>query len=412
MLDQIMKTKLTDTFIQKRKIPISGREEIFDAQVQGFGVRIGQRERSFFFIRRIHGEKTRFSLGQYPAVSLSEARAAALDILGQIKKGKDPRDQKRIRKILEDEAAENTFAKIGARFLTEYCQGKKTPLRTRTIQGYRWALSGKPSAAWASRPLASITDRDVVKVIDKYEQQGKFGAARLFHTYLRKFFNWSIGKRLIDNNVVRGVTLASEPGDFKRDRVLSISELHQVLDAIGKLADPANAFVTTLILCGQRRNETSLTKWSHLQLTGDAPIWIIPPENSKNHQAHDVPLPAKAVELFKRLPVLGEYVFTIDGEAPISGFSKIKARVDRILEESNIPHWTFHDLRRSCATGMADLGIGPHIIEAILNHVSGEKSGVAGIYNRSRYDAERRLALAVWCSHLNVGQSECKAAQK
>lgn len=341
-----MKTKLTDTFIQKRKIPISGREEIFDAQVQGFGVRIGQRERSFFFIRRIHGKKTRFSLGQYPTVTLSEARAAALDILNQIKKGKDPKDQMRIRKNLEDEAAENTFAKIRARFLTEYCQGKKTPLRQRTIQGYRWALSGKPSAAWANRPLASITDRDVIKVIDKYEQLGKFGAARLFHNYLRKFFNWCVGKRLIDHNIIKGIALASDPGDFKRDRVLSVTELHQIIEAVGNLNTPAKAFMMILLLCAQRRNETSLMKWSHLELTGDSPTWYIPPENSKNHRAHDVPLSEEIVQLLSRLPVLGDFVFTSNGRAPIGGFSKIKRKIDGLLGANSVPPWTFHDLRR------------------------------------------------------------------
>lgn len=395
-----MKAKLTDTLIQKRKAPAAGREEIFDTQVQGFGVRVGQRDRAFFFIRRVNGEKTRFSLGQYPAVTLSEARAQAHDILNRVKRGEDPREQTRLNKELQNERAENTFSKIAARFITEYCEGKKTPLRARTIQGYRWALLGEPTAAWGSRPLTSITDRDVVRVIDNYEQQGKFGAARLFHTYLRKFFNWSSGKRLIDGNPVKGVALASEPGDFKRSRVLSTTELRKVLEAAKKLGNPANAFVGLLILCGQRRNETSLAKWSHLQLNGDAPVWSIPPENSKNNLAHDVPLPKEVVALLKSLHILGEFVFTSDGRKPISGFSKIKTKVDKLLADSGISPWTFHDLRRSCATGMADLGIAPHIIEAILNHVSGAKSGVAGLYNRSKYDIERGEALTKWARHI------------
>ena len=90
-----MKAKLTDALIQKRKTPTTGREEIFDTQVQGFGVRIGQRDRAFFFIRRVNGEKTRFSLGQYPAITLTKARSQALDILNRIKKGEDPREQAR-----------------------------------------------------------------------------------------------------------------------------------------------------------------------------------------------------------------------------------------------------------------------------------------------------------------------------
>ena len=127
---------------------------------------------------------------------------------------------------------------------------------------------------------------------------------------------------------------------------------------------------------------------------------MVPAENAKNHSAHDVPLPPEAITILMSLPRLGDYVFTSDGTTPVSGFSKIKTKLDSLLGESAIPHWTFHDLRRSCATGMADLGIAPHIVEAILNHVSGAKSGVAGIYNRSKYDEERRRALAVWATHV------------
>lgn len=400
-----MKARLTDTLIQKRKAPETGRDEIFDTQVAGFGIRIGQRERAFFFIRRVKGEKARFSLGAYPQVTLSKARGDALDILDRIKRGEDPREQTRHLKQVASEEAENTFAKIAVRFITEYCEGKKTPLRARTIQGYRWALLGEPAAAWADRPLASVTDRDVIKVIDSYERQGKFGAARLFQTYLRKFLNWSIGKRLIDVNPAKGVALSSEPGDFKRSRVLSIAELRKVLEAVDRLDSPARIFVKMLLFCGQRRNETSLAKWSEMQLDDGAPVWSIPPENSKNNLAHDVPLPNEAVALLRSLPRLGKYVFTSDGKTPIGGFSKIKAKLDKLLAGSAMPHWVFHDLRRSAATGMADLGIGPHIVEAILNHVSGAKSGVAGLYNRSKYDDERRRALAAWAAHVTSGES-------
>jgi integrase len=141
-------------------------------------------------------------------------------------------------------------------------------------------------------------------------------------------------------------------------------------------------------------------KWSDLQLDGDIPTWLVPAENAKNHLAHDVPLPPEAILALMSLPRLGDYVFTTDGKTPISGFSKVKKKIDMLLAGSNMPHWTFHDLRRSCATGMADLGIGPHIIEAILNHVSGAKSGVAGLYNRSKYDVDRRQALLKWARHL------------
>jgi integrase len=400
-----MKAKLTDTLIQKRKTPDTGREEIFDTQVQGFGVRIGQRDRAFFFIRRVNGEKTRFSLGQYPAVTLTKARSQALDILNQIKKGEDPREDTRLRKQAASDEAENTFGKIAERFLTEYASGKKKPLRPQTVKGYKWALTGEPSASWKKKTLASITDRDIIKVVDVYEARKQFASARLFRAYAHRFFRWAVEKRLIDKNPASSIPLASAPSDFNRKRVLTLTELVQVLDAADKLENPARAFLKLLLFCGQRRGETSLVKWSDLQLHGDMPTWSIPAENAKNHLPHDVLLPDEAVKVLLNLPKLGEFVFTSDGTTPISGFSKIKAKIDRLFAGHNMPHWTLHDLRRSCATGMADMGIGPHIIEAILNHVSGAKSGVAGLYNRSKYDDERRRALAAWALYLTAGKS-------
>ena len=117
-----MKAKLTDAFIHKRKALNSGREEIFDAQVQGFGIRIGQRDRAFFFVRRVNGEKMRFSLGHYPAVTLSKARSQALDILNQIKKGEDPREDSRRRRRAASDEAENSFDMIARRFLDQYAR--------------------------------------------------------------------------------------------------------------------------------------------------------------------------------------------------------------------------------------------------------------------------------------------------
>ena len=399
-----MKAKLTDALIQKRKAPTIGREEIFDTQVQGFGVRIGQRDRAFFFIRRVNGEKTRFSLGQYPAVTLTKARSQALDILNQIKKGEDPREDTRQRKQAASDEAENTFGKIAERFLTEYASGKKKPLRPQTVKGYRWALTGEPSTSWEKRPLATITDQDIIKVVDAYEAKKQFASARLFRAYVHRFFRWAVEKRMIDKNPASSIPLASAPSDFNRERVLTLSELGQVLDIADKLKNPARAFLKLLIICGQRRGETSLMKWSDLHLDGDMPKWSIPADNAKNHLPHDVPLPHEAKTILLSLPKLGDFVFTTDGRTPTSGFSKVKTKIDRLLGQSNIQHWTFHDLRRSCATGMADLGIGPHIVEAILNHVSGSKSGVAGLYNRSKYNDERRRALAAWAAHVTSGE--------
>lgn len=326
-----MRLKLTDALIDRRKAPETGREEIFDTLVPGFGIRIGQRDRAFFFIRRIRGEKVRFSLGQYPAVSLHKARTEALEIVDKIKRGLDPRLEARRRKDAAVEDAANTFGRVAERFLNEYVRGKKKPLRATTVRGYEWALIGDPTSKWRNRPLASLEDRDLIQAIDVYEAEKKFASARLLRAYLHRFFRWSVEKRLIERNPASNIPLASAPSDFKRERVLSTAELRRVLRAADQLSEVQGAFVKMLVLTGQRRGETSLMKWSDLSLDGSKPVWSIPAENAKNGIMHDVPLSVEAVTLLSPLSRLGEYVFTTDGRTPMSGFSKLKAKIDILL---------------------------------------------------------------------------------
>jgi integrase len=388
-----MRMKLTDAALKKYQ-PKTPRDEIFDKEVKGFGVRVTTAGKTFFFIRRVRSAKVRFSLGQYPMTSLADARKQAFAIVDKIKKGGDPRPDYSVRKRAEGEP--DTFAHVAKRFIAEYCEGKKTPLSKNTIAAYKLALQGERTAKWASRPLADITDRDIIRVIDKMEAEKRFASAMLFRAYLSKFFNWCIGKRLIRENPTRGISISSTPSDFERDRCLKIPELQAVLGAADRLREPLRAYVFMLILTGQRRTETALMKWSDLTLEGDKPVWAIPAENTKNGMSHEVALSPEAVAVLSRLPKISDHVFTTNGKTPISDYSKIKAAIDKALVEANIAPWRIHDLRRSVSTGLGELGFPPHVIEMVLNHVSGTKAGVSGTYNRSRYGDDCRRALAAW----------------
>jgi integrase len=390
-----MKMKLTDAALKRYK-PKTARDEIFDKEVKGFGVRVTQAGKTFFFVRRVRGEKVRFSLGQYPFTSLADARKQAFGIVDKITKGGDPRPDYTVRKRAEAEP--ETFAHIAKRFIAEYAEGKKTPLSKKTVAGYTWALQGDLTARWAARPIAEITDRDVIRVIDILEAKKQFASARLFRAYLSKFFNWCIGKRMIRENPTRGLSLGSAPAEFKRDRVLSISELQAVLEAASGLGEAWQGYIWMLILTGQRRTETVLTKWLDLTLDGDKPVWRIPAENTKNRQAHEVPLSAEAVEVLSRMRKIGDHVFTTNGKTPLGSFSRKKTAIDKATAEANLKPWRIHDLRRSVATGMAEIGFAPHVVEMVLNHISGEKAGVSGLYNRSRYEADCRRALEAWAA--------------
>jgi integrase len=188
-----------------------------------------------------------------------------------------------------------------------------------------------------------------------------------------------------------------------RERVLAVDELHRVWKAAGAVGGTGGALVQMLMLTGQRRFETSMMRWQDLSdLDGDSPLWSIPAEITKNSRPHTVTLSHEAVELILAQPRIdaSELVFTTTGTAPFSGFSKLKKKIDTQIAadgSETLAPWTLHDLCRSLVTGLNEQGIAaPHIIEAIVNHVSRFKGGIAGVYNRATYLDERRRALEAW----------------
>ncbi|GEO18682.1 hypothetical protein MAE02_63780 [Microvirga aerophila] len=128
-------------------------------------------------------------------------------------------------------------------------------------------------------------------------------------------------------------------------------------------------------------------------------MWVMPPEHAKNGKPHLVHLSAPVLQLLQSAPRLGDIVFSGDGTTPFQGFSKSKARLDRL---SRVSDWTLHDLRRTAVSGMAQLGIAPHVADKILNHQSGTISGVAAVYQRHEFLHERREALNAWGAFLNA----------
>jgi len=206
-------------------------------------------------------------------------------------------------------------------------------------------------------------------------------------------------------------------GPRARDRVLTDSELAEIWAALGD--DDYGRIVKLLALTGQRRNEVGGMRWTEVDF--DKRAWTIPSTRSKNHREHVVPLTKAAIALFPLRVESQEYVFGHgprrkgDDHRGYSGWSKSKAALDARIhaarqKEANpseeaepLPAWRLHDLRRTAATVMADrLGVLPHIVEAVLNHVSGHRAGVAGIYNHARYEAEIRAALCAWADHVNA----------
>jgi integrase len=164
-----------------------------------------------------------------------------------------------------------------------------------------------------------------------------------------------------------------------------------------------------LLLTGQRREEAGGMRWAEVDL--DAGTWTIAKERAKNGKAHLVDLSREAERLLDplgdaaaaRRAADGEFVFSCTGITPVSGFSKAKARIDgrmKALLGEKFQPWRTHDLRRTAASGMAALGFQPHIIERVLNHVSGAQGGLVGVYQRHEYRGERKAAIMAWGAHV------------
>jgi integrase len=311
---------------------------------------------------------------------LAVARKNASKLEAEIRLGKDLAGQKAIAK----QEAEYTFALLAERFL----DARRPELRPATIHEYGRHLR-HDAKSLHRLPIAAVMQADIARLLNS--AAGPVSANRLRST-LSAMFSWIIKE---------GVVLpAGNPAAFTnkraeqpRDRVLSDDELKLIWQALEN--DDYGSIIKLLILTGARAEEISGLQWREV---GDNAI-NLPGLRTKNRRSHTIPLsePAKAIiaggDRGKRIHVFGR------DDSGFYGWSKCKIRLDQKLGDS-VAHWVIHDLRRSAVTGMAELGVQPHIIEAVVNHVSGHKGGVAGIYNRAAYDKEKREALNLWAEHV------------
>jgi integrase len=365
------------------------------------------------------------TLGRYPSLSLKEARAKAGSVIETAAAGTDPRHLERDQKQQQREAAENTFEQVAKEFMAKYARVR---LRPNTIGEYQRALFGSDTKHLARRPISKIGRRDIIAVLDGMQARGAATSADRTLAYVRKFFNWAADREYLDHpptDRVRAFVGLSE-----RERSLSKEEIGWVWRAFEKeeryAADDNDPnfrsvfapFLKITLLTAQRRSEVAEMMWDEVQdLDREAPLWNMPKappppadQRTKNGRPHLVPLSPFAVEILKSVPrTSSRYVFSTNGKTPISGFSRLKKRIDGFLADllqaeglPSMPPWQFRDLRRTASTHMNDfLGIDGHVVEAVLNHISGEaKKGVAGKYNRALYLDQRRAALTKWAGYI------------
>jgi integrase len=217
--------------------------------------------------------------------------------------------------------------------------------------------------------------------------------ARRVHGYLHRLFVWAVGRDIIAVNPATNLPL---PGsETRRDRVLTDAELLAVWSSTEALGFPFGPAYRLLILTGARREEIGRLKWSEI----DGDTIKLKGERTKNGEPHNIPLSAPARALLETLPRFagGDFVFSTDGHKHVSTWSNAKERIDALVK---IEPWRLHDFRRSVATGLQRLGVNLQVIEAILGHVGGSRSGIVAVYQRHSFEREARAALEAWGRHV------------
>jgi integrase len=396
--------KFTQRRIDDLECPAGKKDAlVFDDEQRGLGVRVTSTSgKSYLAQYTINGMKRRVPLGSCSAISLAAAREAVQAILGDVAKGRDPAaDRKEAARKAKEKAAQEalTLGVLIDKWEQRHLADKRPGYAAEATRALRFAF-GKQLKSSA----ANLSPKAVKATLNGIADKGKKATARLTGAYGRACYGWAIGKDLLAENPFAGVKLEAVAS---RERVLSDDELKAVWDAT-KGPGAYNGIVRMLLVTGQRREEVAGMTWD--EIAPDLSTWTIPAGRAKNGVAHIVPLSPQAQAIVKAVPRVAkddadekdadrtDFVFLGRGGA-FNGFSKAKTTLD---EDSGVTRWRLHDLRRTLATGLQRLGVRLEVTEAVLNHVSGSRAGIVGIYQRHEWAEEKRMALNAWGAHVAV----------
>lgn len=399
----MVKMRFTDLAVEKLRAPIAGRAEYQDEIIRSLWLRITTNgHKSWAVAYRYNGKQKRYTIGSHSAVPVTDARKIAQETMRLVANGEDPNYLKK-EKI--EAAKRYTFAAVVDEYIEFYAKPKN-----RTWKVVAKILHTHAVPIWGEMPVDAIIRRDVIALMDKVVKRGKPSTTRHLFANIRKLFNWAAERNYIETSPCSNMR---NPGSFKqRDRVLSDQEIRSIWKESELLGAPYGTLVQFLLLTGQRLGECAKLTWKEIDF--EEKLWRLSEGRVKNKKAHEVPLSLAAIDLLKSLPRFAAdgsedelFAFTTTcGRKSFQGFSKCKGALDA---KSGVADWRIHDLRRTCATNLAKLGVPISTISQVLNHTD---SSVTAIYNRHNYLSEKRDALEAWAEKLKIIVAENGTAQK
>jgi integrase len=427
------RTAFTALAVQKIKPPASkaGRTERYDTRVPGFGVRVtaeGSRSWIFVYVSPTQKKRRRYTIGTVDfnepdgelALDMEQARAKANDLRRLVRNGQDPaelRESSQAAVITEAREADARTFRVVADIYKERDLAKK-----RRGWEVKRIIDRELIPYWGDKPLDAITPVDVQERIEALVEAGKPEAARRLFEIIRRIFNWSIARP--SYKLERSPADRMKPGELigkktKRRRVLTNDELRALWQASKRSGYPFGHMIRTLMLTALRRGEVADAGRSEFDI--ERKLWTIPAERMKGEDddsgPHVVPLNADMSEILETLPRFagGNFIFTSgDGKRPVSGFSKMKSRLDKLMLEelqkiaegrgddpakAKLDPWTVHDIRRTVRTHLSALPVAEMVRELILAHA---QSALHKTYDQYAYVEEKREALELWAARLKL----------
>lgn len=415
--------KLTERKIEKLS-PEPGRKDrlVFDDEQRGLAVRVTESGgRTYLCQYTLHGHKWRVPLGACSAVPLAKARQAAAAIMGDVARGRNPAAERK--EAVVAERAKRARNRLTLRVLIDdwnrlHLAGRRPSYAAEAVRALHYAFADcLDDAAEDLDRAAVVRALDAITRRRKRKDGGIKGAAMTGRTaaYGRAAFAWAIKRSAVRLNPFADLPITKAVS--KRERVLSDQELAEVWRTASEAPAPYGTIVRLLILTGQRRGEVAGMSWA--ELSDDLTTWTLPGARTKNGVTHTVHLSTPARDLLKKLPTGNPseghgagLIFPGVGGTPFAGWSKSKLALDKaiadapskkVAEGADTPAlipWNVHDLRRTVATGLQRLGVRLEVTEAVLNHISGSRGGIAGVYQRHDWASEKRAALDSWAAHV------------